>query len=193
MKRKYDGGGKFCTVVKEAELIRFNSLTKLLSFTISILFCVPIFICIVLYDRDKWKLLAVEQKKNCLTSSIFSKNVLSVMRLKIKSFFLLISSSFVVSVLSYKPNRDNLKFWHFFLIETLFISKWIIKHWVTVNKSRQNSDLLRNILITHYQSSRWKSITMTALSLSLFISKTTIQAVAEWNGNVCSLPIKQFL
>lgn len=53
MKRKYDGGGKFCTVVKEAELIRFNSLTKLLSFTISILFCVPIFICIVLYDRDK--------------------------------------------------------------------------------------------------------------------------------------------
>lgn len=63
MKRKYDGGGKFCTVVKEAELIRFNSLTKLLSFTISILFCVPIFICIVLYDRDKWKLLAVEQKK----------------------------------------------------------------------------------------------------------------------------------
>lgn len=63
MKRKYDGGGKFCTVVKEAELTRFNSLTKLLSFTISILFCVPIFICIVLYDRDKWKLLAVEQKK----------------------------------------------------------------------------------------------------------------------------------
>lgn len=53
MKRKYDGGGKFCTVVKEAELTRFNSLTKLLSFTISILFCVPIFICIVLYDRDK--------------------------------------------------------------------------------------------------------------------------------------------
>lgn len=28
---------------------------------------------------------------------------------------------------------------------------------------------------------------MIALSLSLFISKTTIQAVAEWNRNVCSL------
>lgn len=87
MKRKYDGGGKFCTVVKEAELIRFNSLTKLLSFTISILFCVPIFICIVLYDRDKWKLLAVEQKKKLLDFFHFFQKCAVSYEAKNKIFF----------------------------------------------------------------------------------------------------------